>query len=339
MYKILDLVFICTTLILASYLLWQFWPSKINWFGQENQSEEQSIKYAFIDKMTGLHSNNAADLGPKAVAVMIDNHPDAYPLSGLNEAKIVYEALVEGGMTRFMAIFSSAQVVAKVGPVRSARPDYFDWAAEYGMPLYFHCGGSPEALKALKIERDLVDVNEFYNGQYFWRESLRIAPHNLYISSSLWQEASLKYKPAERSWLSFLFGKNNTTTVAENFEIKYAVNFTVGWKYDKVAGVYERHFNNEKFLGDNGEVITAQTVIVVKNKVDILDEIGRRAIYNIGFGDAFIFADGKVTTGTWKKSKAEFRTRFYDEAGSELGIPPGKIWFMSVPKENEVKIF
>ncbi len=338
-YKILDLVFIFTAFLLTGFLFWQFWPSKISWLEQKTQNEEQNLKFSFIDKMTGLTSNNAADLDPKAITIMIDNHPDAFPISGLNDAKIVYEAPVEGGMTRFMAIFSSAQEVLSVGPVRSARPDYFDWAKEYGVPLYLHCGGSPEALKMLKTERGLVDLNEFYNGQYFWRNSSRLTPHNLYTSSSLWQKAFEKFESADSSWLSFLFGKNNTTSIAENLEVKYTNNFSVAWKYDKIAGVYERFFNNEKFLGDKGEAVTAQTIIIVKNKVKILDEIGRRAIYNIGSNEAFIFAEGKVTTGTWKKSKAEYRTRFYDEAGEELSVPPGKIWFMSVPEENEVKIF
>ncbi len=336
-YKILDLVFIFSTLLLAIYLIWQFWPSKIKWLEQTGQKDNTDFKPAFIDKLTGVPSDNAADLDPKTIAVMIDNHPDAFPISGLNSAKIVYEAPVEGGMTRFMAIFSSVQEVDKVGPVRSARPDYFDWAKEYGIPLYLHCGGSPEALKILKTDRDIIDINEFYNAQYFWRDNSRLAPHNLYISSSLWQEILTLKKPADTSWLSFRFGENSTTSVGENLEIKYVNGWTIAWKYNK--NVYERYFNDEKFLDDKEEPVTAQTIIIVKNKVKILDEIGRRAIYNIGTGEAFIFANGKVTIGTWKKTKSEFRTRFYDENGTELSVPPGKIWFMSVPEENEVKIF
>ncbi|MDO9510072.1 MAG: DUF3048 domain-containing protein, partial [Candidatus Magasanikbacteria bacterium] len=209
-YKALDLVFVFTSLILAIYLVWQFWPSKTNWLEQENQEKELDSKHAFIDKMTGLPSDNVADTDPKAIAVMIDNHPDAFPLNGVNEAKIVYEAPVEGGMTRFMAIYSSVQKIDKVGPVRSARPDYFDWAKEYGIPLYLHCGGSSEALKILKTERGMVDVNEFYSSQYFWRDNSRFAPHNLYVSSLLWQKIFITKSPADTSWLSFRFGKNST---------------------------------------------------------------------------------------------------------------------------------
>lgn len=340
-YKILDLVFIFSALLLSAYLVWQFWPSKTKWF--ENQSEQketkQDLKSSYVDKVTGLPSNNVDDLNPRILAVMIENFPDVYPLSGLNEAKVVYEAPVEGGMSRFMAIYSSVQDIIKVGPVRSARPDYFDWAAEYGKPLYLHCGGSPEALKILLTDKDLSDLNEFYNSQYFWREATRVAPHNLYTSSYLWQKALIKNDVDISEWQTFTFGQNNTTTLAANLEAAYSDNTVVIWKYNSGANVYERYYNGEIMLDDEDKPITAQTIIVTKNKVKILDEVGRRAIYNIGSNDAYILSQGQVTTGTWKKSKAEFRTRFYDENGTELSVSPGKIWFMSVPEENEVKIF
>ncbi len=338
-YKILDLVFIFTSLILVGILFWQFGFDNTTWFKQD-KTEEKIIenKPAYIDKLTGVGTDVLEDANPVPLAIMIDNHPEAFPLSGLNEAKTVYEAPVEGNMTRFMAIFAQKQNVDKVGPVRSARPDYLDWAQEYGIPLYVHCGGSPEALTRLKTERNLIDFNEFYHGVYFWRDSDRDAPHNLYTSSSLWQAAWEKYGK-ESSWQTFTFGQNNSTTPAAEVEVAYSVNFKVGWKYNYLKKNYERYFRGEKFLDDKNDAIFAQTVIIVKNKIKVLDEIGRLAIYNIGSGDAYILSGGKVVKGQWRKSKAEFRTRFYDENGAELSVPPGKIWFMSVPTEVEVKIF
>jgi len=335
-YRILDVTFILASLILAGILVWQFGSGNTIWFAQEKTEMAEEEKPDYIDKLTGLGTNDFADSDPVPLAVMLDNHPEAFPISGINDAKIIYEAPVEGGMTRFMAIFSRDQQINKVGPVRSARPDYLDWAAEYGVPLYMHCGGSPDALTRLKSEHGVLGLNEFYNGQYYWRESIRTAPHNLYTSSSLWQTAWQKYGK-ESSWQTFTFGQNNTTTLVAEVEVAYASNFKVGWKYNFLKKNYERYFRGEKFLDDKNEVVFAQTVIVVKNKVKILDEIGRRAIYNIGTGDAYIFSGGKMVKGIWRKSKAEFRTRFYDENGTELSVPPGRIWFMSVPEEIEVK--
>ncbi|HRY36540.1 MAG TPA: DUF3048 domain-containing protein [Candidatus Magasanikbacteria bacterium] len=337
-YKILDLVFIFTSLCLVGFLFWQFGSDSTTWFSSEKTEEKSAEKKpAYIDKLTGIGTDNFEDSNPVPLAIMIDNHPEAFPISGLNEAKVIYEAPVEGNMTRFMAIFAQNQTANKVGPVRSARPDYLDWAQEYGIPLYMHCGGSPDALSRLKTERGLIDFNEFYNGSYFWRDSTRLAPHNLYTSSSLWQSAWEKYGK-ESFWQSFTFGQNNSTTPAVEIEVAYSGNFKVGWKYNYLKKNYERYFRGEKFLDDKNDPIFAQTIIIVKNKTKVLDEVGRLSIYNIGSGDAYILSGGRMIKGQWRKSKAEFRTRFYDDFGAELSVPPGKIWFMSVPTEKEITI-
>lgn len=339
-YKILDLVFIFTSLVLAGFLIWQFQGGGSFWVVKEKPLEEKKeTALPYVDKLTGAPSDQVEDLEPTVVVTMIDNNPESYPQSGLNEARVVYEAQVEGGMTRFMAIFANHQQVEKVGPIRSARPDYFDWAKEYGLPLYVHCGGSPEALSLLKTERSLINFDEFYHSAYFWRVNSRYAPYNLYISSSLWQKAWDDFGREAPVWQTFLFGQNITTTPASKIEVPYTKNFIISWEYKADKKIYERFVNNKNHLDDQDEVVTASTLIITQNKVKILDEIGRRAIYNIGSGKAYIFANGEVTYGTWKKTKAEFRTRFYDENGNELSIPPGKIWFMSVPEETEVKIF
>ncbi len=338
-YKILDVVFIITAISLALISAWQFWPAKTIWFEKGEEVAEVFPKSKFVDKITGLPSDNENDLDPQIVSIMIDNHPAAYPLYGLNEAKIVYEAPVEGGMTRFMAIFAKHQEVSKIGPIRSARPDYFDWAKEYGSPLYMHCGGSPEALRLLKIEKEMINLDEFSNYSFFWRLNSKSAPHNLFTSSSLWLKAFEKYEKEPLMWQTFRFGQNKNDTIGEKIEVEYSKSFDVQWQYDAESKVYERYMNDKKTIDDNGNALSAQTIIITKNKVKILDEVGRREIHNIGSGQAYIFSQGRVVVGFWKKSKAEFRTRFYDENDEELAVPPGKIWFMSVPEEIELKLF
>jgi len=120
-----------------------------------------------------------ANLAP--VAVMIDNHPDARPQSGIEKAGLVYEAEVEGYYTRLMAVFSDENEVVKIGPVRSARPYFVDWANELNA-VYAHCGGSPEALVNIE-QKGIVDLNEIYSGRFFWRATDRSAPHNIYLSA------------------------------------------------------------------------------------------------------------------------------------------------------------
>ena len=102
------------------------------------------------------------------IALMIDNHSDARPPSGLSKAHLVFEAEVEGGITRIMGIFSSGQDLEEIGPIRSARPYFVDWARELSA-LYAHVGGSPDAL--VKIQQDKIfDINEFFNHFMWFRE-------------------------------------------------------------------------------------------------------------------------------------------------------------------------
>ena len=103
----------------------------------------------------------------------------ARPQSGLSSAGVVYEAIAEGGITRYLAIFQ-ADVPADIGPVRSLRPVFFETAMEYGTPVA-HAGGSSDALSSVGSTKTFKDMDEFYNGGFFRRLNTRYAPHNLYI--------------------------------------------------------------------------------------------------------------------------------------------------------------
>ena len=123
---------------------------------------------------------------------MIENMVTSRPQSGLDRANLVYEALAEGGITRFLAVFASGEEIEKIGPVRSARTYYLDWAKELSA-AYIHVGGSPEALRLIP-QYDILDLNQFYNSPNFWRAKERAAPHNLYTSSELLARAVVSKK-------------------------------------------------------------------------------------------------------------------------------------------------
>ena len=117
-------------------------------------------------------------------AVMIDNRPEARPQYGLGDAFLVYETLVEGGATRYLAFFQNVDV-SRIGPVRSARDYFVPWVAEMHA-AFVHSGGSPQALAAIKL-LSIYDVEEisYLGTQYFWRDADRPEPHNLFTSSSM----------------------------------------------------------------------------------------------------------------------------------------------------------
>ena len=187
----------------------------------------------YINGLDGKATNKKADSAAQVVGVMIDNHPDSRPASSLAKAKIVYEAPVEGGLTRYLAIFDSKQVVAEVGPVRSARAYFLSWLQEYGRGLYMHSGGSPEALSAIKTKK-IFDANEFFWGEYYWRSSDRPAPHNLYTSSDNWQKIVGQYGntsslfTADKAWkYTKLIGQ--TIGKYGGLKIPYSDDYMVAW--------------------------------------------------------------------------------------------------------------
>ena len=275
---------------------------------------------------------------------MIDNHPDSRPESAVSKAKIVYEAPVEGGLTRYLAIFDNKQVVAEVGPVRSARTYFLDWLQEYGKGLYMHSGGSPESLNLIK-SRKIFDANEFFRGGYYWRNQSRLAPHNLYTSSENWQKIVGQYGntsslfTADKAWkYTRIIGK--TIGASSSIRIPFSTDYEVVWTYDAKKLNYVRVVDGQKEIDKDGsEVRTRNILVQIVQVQDIAnDDKGRQSITTIGSGDAIILKKGSVVYGTWKKTSLTGRTRFYDKNGKEVVLVPGNTWVEVVPKEANVQV-
>ena len=280
--------------------------------------------------LDGVCVESAEEVNPKLVVVMFDNHMWARPQIGLAEASIVYEAPVEGNFSRFMGLYPVSEVVAKVGPVRSARPYFLDWLLEYGDAMYFHVGGSPDALDLIK-EFDINDFNEFYRGWYFWRDENRDAPHNTYTSSENWNEALERYEENYKldNYDGWKFGKVEECEVdcANKIEVVFLPDsFDMTWEYNTSTAKYERYQVGRKHKDQDGDWIVADTVIVQKVETEILDGVGRLGMETIGSGEAIIFARGNVIEGEWRKEARKKRTRFFDNAGNEVTFQAGKIW-------------
>lgn len=272
-------------------------------------------------------------------AVVIDNIVEARPAAGLSAASVVYEAPVEAGITRFLAIFPSDAAVDQIGPVRSARPYFIDWASEYGA-LFAHVGGSPEALDILKNGTAVTDLNEFWNGARFWRSSDRHAPHNTYTSTTLLAAAASKGARALtlKPWLF----KDDAAAADRPASGSLTVgakdgDYAVRWEYDRAKNAYRR-YQGGKVQDDavSGQPIEAKNVVVQLTKVSILDEVGRRRIVTLGEGDAVIAVDGNAYHGTWRKTSNDGRTRFYDASGNEIRFNAGATWIEVVPEGTTI---
>lgn len=205
-------------LFLIIFFSWQYFSGKdfgtaiVNLNKDKEKTQEENCNYRRT--LDGVCVETQSEINPKLVAVMIENHSDARPQSGLVDASVVYEAPVEANYTRFMAVYLAEDKVEKIGPVRSARPYFLDWLAEYGGAMYMHVGGSNEALELI-VENNVFDINEMKRDWYFWRSEDQYAPHNTYTSSQLWGKAYETYGDDfdVRKYEGWKFMKENTDDV------------------------------------------------------------------------------------------------------------------------------
>ena len=281
---------------------------------------------------------------------MLDNHPNAYPQTGMQKATLVYEALAEFGITRFMALYlpGKTENVPVLGPVRSARLYYVQWAMGY-KALYAHAGGSPQALETLDTTKVVINLDALLkNGKpYFVRSAKRKAPHNLYTSSSELTRAATDFKVADLSdsKIGYLFksaspGRGGNAISKINYYFIYA-NDPVGWIYDSESNSYLRTRRGKAAIdAATGEQLRSQNVIVieVKERKVANDPKGRIEQDVIGTGPGKAFMDGVEIPITWRKDTATSQLVFFTSSGNELQCNPGQIWISVIPAMKNLTV-
>lgn len=278
-------------------------------------------------------------------AVMIENlaSEGVRPQYGLQKAEIVYEITTEGGITRFMALFSSTEEIKQIGPVRSARPTYLEFSSEYPA-LYAHAGGSPEALAeidGLKIP-DCSALSA--DSRFFWRDNTRLAPHNLFTSSTLLNYAlrDKGMQETESNFLTWKFKDEKKVGIIDQLNEKFIkINFStpeyqVTWKYNQENNDYQRYYGEQAHKDAlTDEIITAKNIIIeiVPPAIDAGDK-GRVNFDVNGEGKVYIFRDGEKIEGLWKKNGRENRTQFFTTDNQEISLNRGKIWIEILPSDK-----
>ncbi|KPJ70506.1 hypothetical protein AMJ51_01705 [Microgenomates bacterium DG_75] len=304
----------------------------------------------------------------RPLTVMLENHADARPQSGLSKADVVYEAVAEGGITRFLAVYycGAAAEDVLIGPVRSARTYYLDLASEYGdYPLYAHVGGANKpgpanALGQIGSYGWLAkgnDLNQFSLGfPTFWRDYERLGrpvatEHTMYTTTDKLYEVAhqrgLDAKDDEgnqwdENWQSWRF-KDDASERGDVGDIKFNFwsgyeEYEVNWQYDQGNNQYLR-FNGGQAHKDlnNEEQLKAKVIIVqfMREKGPI-DELKHLLYTTTGTGKAIVFQDGQAIQATWAKAKRQDRTVFKDSKGKEIELNRGPIWIEIVPAGKEV---
>jgi hypothetical protein len=288
------------------------------------------------------------------IAVMIDDQAAARPQSGLAYADVFYQALAEGGIPRYMAIFQAGDPPA-VGPVRSARRYYVGWAKEWSA-LYAHAGGAPNALAAIRQanRKTLWDADQFRYSTTLYRITERRAPHNVYSTGKKLRALGRRLgatKPFTESLWTFKEPADLADRpVGGSISVPYRAN-KITYRYDRETDRYIRGVTGAKTQrdGTTKAVVAPANVVVLYMGTAALgnDRYSRNNLKKhridiayIGSGKALVFRDGQVTKATWSKKSETAPTRFLYASGPQKGEPiplvRGQIAIQVVPRSTKV---
>lgn len=280
----------------------------------------------------------------RPIAVMIDNHSDAWPQAGLQDAYMVYEIVVEGGETRLMALFKGANV-EKIGPVRSARHYFIDYAMENDA-IYVHFGQSPQAESDIK-KYSINDINGIAeDGTTFWRVKDKASPHNAVTSTEnlLKSAKSKKFKTtsSETSILNYVTDEVNLEDgeEAKSVTIPHSTLQTVKYVYNEEEKVYERYARNKQQTDwTSGNAITTKNIIITfcdNYTLTDSENKGRQGLKNIGTFDGYYITNGRAIKIKCIKNGRDEKTIYQDLAGNTIEVNDGNTFVNICPINSKV---
>lgn len=294
---------------------------------------------------------DAADAHQFPYCVMIENaaFDGVRPQSGLPDAEIVYEVIVEGGITRFMAVFGDSRP-ERIGPVRSARDNFVEFAYAYDCP-YYHAGGSDTGLQHIR-DLGMRDVDGLIEYQYFWRDPLKFGPHDFFTSGKLLQKAAKEHgwhnepDPDFVRWerVDETGSKTYTTSakseLADSVFVGYDPGYEAEWTYNGNSGVYKRKTAGVPHLdAETQKPLTAKNIVLLHvGDGQPIPGKGRINWPVIGRGKVDIVYGGRVYRGFWRKAGERSRLQFVDDEGNRLPLAIGNTWVQVVPPHVEVTI-
>lgn len=312
----------------------------------------------------------------RPLAVMIENAPDARPQSGMSDSDVVFEAVAEGGVTRFMAFFYCGvqKYDTTLAPIRSARSYFIDWASGFNYPMYVHVGGAniPGPTNALGQLGDYGwnlqnDMNQFSIGYTtFVRNANRLGrqvatEHTMETTTEkLWEVAAdrdwTNMAPARRiagkavaatDWKDGYTGwtfqdeapaDGSVTTVAYDFWSGYN-DYSVKWEYDPATKAYKRTMGGKAHLDLNNDeqIMASNVVVILTEEKGPLNEAKHMLYRTTGAGKVLIFKNGQAIEGRWTKQNREAELQFVNTKGDVIELARGLTWISVVDDSTKVE--
>lgn len=305
----------------------------------------QAEPVKFINPFTGLEGLDAAAVGKRPIAVVVENSPQARPQWGLCSPDIVIEGVVEGGISRMIWFYADVNTIPKVGPVRSARHDFVEMAEGFNA-IFVHWGWSNLAETAI-AKRNVNNVNGL-NGSYFFRDTSRNvgSEHTGYTNGESIAKAisNKKYDTQIDSAYAepFKFAQADSPTIptggsCQTISFAFSSSYKHAFKYDDGDNLYYNYLNSTPMVEDGGKQMTVSNVFVLYCPVTVADSRGHMDM-NLTGGKGVFASNGAYENITWKKGNTpDAMFKFYAANGNELVLNPGKVYIGLVPAAQSGK--
>lgn len=330
------------------------------YFFMNSPKTESPKKKSTIKKQLTIVDENS---NQRPIAVMYDNNVGNYAHAGLQDSYINYEIIVEGGLTRIMALFKDKDV-ALIGPVRSSRHYFLDYAIESDA-IYTHYGWSTYAendIKSLHVN----NINGLYDDEPFWRDSKIAAPHNVFTSTNKIYEYAKKknYKTTSNDWKLLNYttdnvvlnkpigtktvkneetGKNEKIDIenpelikADSLSIPYSNYQIRSYQYNSDKKVYMRFMNGEAHIDKiTNQQLSFKNIIIEKVSNRQLDSYGRQDLNTTPSGEGYYITNGYALPIKWNKESRTSKTIYKYSNGKEVKINDGNTFIQIIPEVNE----
>ncbi len=342
--RILVVILIIIVILCGGIIAYKFYRDKSQNVASNDEESQNTVEEPPLEVEIKTVQTFKGDERP--IAVMIDNHKAALPQGGLNNAYMVYEIIVEGGESRLMALFKG-QNLEKIGPVRSSRHYFLDYALENDA-IYVHYGWSPQA----QYDISNLGVNNI-NGiseseSSFWRVKDKRAPHNVATSTakilSIAERKGYKTTSTKESVLKYVTDEVELTDgqSAEKITIPYSYSNDVEYTYDATTKRYQRYSKGVKETDwSTGENITTKNIIITFAKNSVLNDgenKDRQTLSNIGTLDGYYITNGKAIKITCEKTSRSAQTVYKDLDGNEIKVNDGNTYVQICPINAKVTI-
>lgn len=289
-----------------------------------------------VAPLTGLRMADSGAATRPALAVKIDNldvaKESAVPQAGLAKADIVFEEIVEGNITRLVAVFQSQSPGNRVGPVRSARTTDVHLLPQLGRTLLAWSGGNAGVVAAVRSTPSIIDMGHDAATPAYSRDRSRRAPHNLFVDAgSLWSRAPGEVTPPQPLFEYREKGEKFPagTRASKGVDLTWgggSASSPVGWRWDARLKLYRRSQRGRPHDDEAGPIVSQNVVVLVTEYGQSPADARSPEAHSIGSGEAFVFTGGKVVTGRWDRPAPEQPARLTTATGEVIKLTPGQTW-------------